>query len=258
MWAIVGWIVWGLCAALTGTYAVTWYEFARARRDSALALGVQAGLWLSLVVAFVVEPWSKLHLLWCFPLAYFAGLFIASVTVGLRMYAAVILLERRLQAKRMQQEMRTDREWSAIEQQACRVIDFTPFASVENGEVVAPNISDPYALVTLECTGMPTPVKGFITHKVDFAHLWAAFEERGLSDDEEVIVFWTAKDYKYGFLRFLSRVLPKMWVTVRRKGSSEILQKLCDPTRPSEPGFDWMAAMRAIEPIVEWKPEVMR
>lgn len=158
----------------------------------------------------------------------------------------------------MQRQMRKDSEWSVIERRACRVIGFTPFASVENGEVVAPNLTDPYASVTLECTGMPGAVKGFVTHKVDFANLWATFKERGVSDDEEVVIFWTTKDYKYRFLRFFSRAPPKMWVTIRPKGSSEILEKLCDPTRHWEPGFDPAAAVRATLPIVEWKPQVMQ
>ena len=85
MWTIVSWVIWGLCAALTAMQVMAWYGFSRAGRESAFPLGVQAGLWLTLEVAFLVEPWSKLHLLWCFPLAYFVGLFIPMVIAGLRM-----------------------------------------------------------------------------------------------------------------------------------------------------------------------------
>lgn len=159
---------------------------------------------------------------------------------------------------RMEPEMRTDSEWMLIEGRACRVIGFTPFASVAHGKVVAPSTTVPYASVALECTGISSVVQGFVTHKVDFANLWAALKERGVSDDEEVVIFWTTKDYKWGFLRFLSRFPPKMWVTIRRRGSLDILDRLCDPTRPREPGFDSMAAVRATEPLMEWKPGVMR
>ncbi len=110
----------------------------------------------------------------------------------------------------MQQELRKDSECSVIDGEPCRVIDFTPLASVENGRVVAPNITDPYASVTWECKKMPSATKGFVTHKMDFANLWAAFKERGISDNEEVIIIWTAKHYKYKFLKFLSPAYPKM------------------------------------------------
>ena len=158
----------------------------------------------------------------------------------------------------MQRVMRTDSEWRAVERQACRVTDFTPFASVENGEVVVPSLTDPYASVTLECTGMPSAVKGSVTHKKDFAHLWAAFKERGVADDEEVVIFWTTMDYKYWFMHFLSRFLPKMCVWICAKGALEVMGKLCDPTRDWEAGFDPMAAVRASQPIVEWKPEARK
>ena len=93
IWTIVSWVVWGVCAALTAMQLMAWYGFTRARRESAFPVGVQAGLWLTLVVAFLVEPWSKLHLLWCFPLAYLGGLFIPMVIVGLRMRGAANVIE---------------------------------------------------------------------------------------------------------------------------------------------------------------------
>lgn len=100
VWTIVGWVVWDLCAALTAMQVMAWYGFTRAGRESAFPLGVQAGLWLTLEVAFLVEPWSKLHLLWCFPLAYLAGLFMPTVIVGLRMRGAANAIERSIRQSR--------------------------------------------------------------------------------------------------------------------------------------------------------------
>ncbi len=100
-------------------------------------------------------------------------------------------------------------------------------------------------------------MKGFVTHKLDFAHLWAAFRERGVSDDEEVVIFWTAKHYRFAFMKLFSRLLPKMVVTIRPKGSLEILNKLCDPEWKPGSG-ETEAAVRASLPIVELKPAVMK
>ena len=153
----------------------------------------------------------------------------------------------------MQQEMRKDSEWSVIDDEPCRVIDFTPLASVENGKVVAPTITDPYASVTLECKKMPSATKGFVTHKIDFANLWAAFKERGISDNEEVIIIWTTKQYKYKFPKFLSLVYPKMWVMICPKGALEIMVD-----SNWKPELTGEARWNAMKPIVEWKPEIMK
>ena len=243
IWMIAGWVVWGLCAVLSAVWVLLWLGYARAGREYAFPLGVQAGLWLTLVAAFLTQPWSKLHLLWCFPIAYFVGLLIPMVIAGLRITRALPPME-----------MRTDSEWRAIEGLACRVTDFTPFSSVENGRVVAPNPTDPHASVTLECVGMPMPVKGLVTHRVDFTHLWEAFMERGVSDGEEVMVFWTRSHYKHRYMRLLWRVLPKMWVRIHPKGYLEMIERYCDPDHATGVG-EVDAAARAMPPIAEWKPD---
>jgi hypothetical protein len=222
---------------------VSWLGYARAGREYAFPAGVQAGLFVALVLAFLTGPWSKLHLLWCFPVAYFAGLYIPMAIARLRITRALPPME-----------LRKDSEWRAIEGLACRVTDFAPFSSVENGRVVAPNRTDPHASVMLECVGMPMPVKGFVTHRVDFIHLWAAFVERGVSDGEEVMVFWTRSHYKHRYMRLLWRVLPKMWVRIYPKGSLEMIERYCDPDHALGLG-EVEAAARAMLPIAEWKPD---
>lgn len=156
----------------------------------------------------------------------------------------------------MQHEMLRDSEWSAIEGVACRVTEFTPVASVENGKVVARDTTLPYAFVNLECKRRPGTLRGSVTHKVDFANLWAAFRERGVAEEEEVIVFWTTKHYRHRFARLLSRFLPKMWVTVCRRGALELMERMGDPSWRPGPG-ESEAMARATSPIVSWKPAVM-
>lgn len=75
--------------------------------------------------------------------------------------------------------LRKDSEWSVIDGEPCKVIEFTPLSSDENGKVVGLNKTEPYASVILECKKFPQQTKGFICHKMDFQHLWAAFKERG-------------------------------------------------------------------------------
>lgn len=151
-------------------------------------------------------------------------------------------------------EVRKDSEWSVIDGEPCRVIDFTPLASVQNGKVVAPNLTDPYALVTLECKKVSNMIKGSITHKMDFAHLWAAFKERGISDNEGVIIFWSTKHYKYRFLKFLSAIYPKIWVTIWPRGAWEILVNL---NRKPELTDEAILNTLGRGPLAAWKPEIM-
>ena len=79
----------------------------------------------------------------------------------------------------------------------CTVSRFIPFAKVEGAKVVSAGWKKPYAEIALECTEGDTKLSpntvGAITHKLDFKHLWAAFIERGINDDEIVIIIWGKK-----------------------------------------------------------------
>lgn len=150
--------------------------------------------------------------------------------------------------------MRKDSEWSVIDGEPCRVIDFVPLGSlVKDGKVIAADMTTPYASVTIECKKISQEITGFITHKMDFAHLWAAFKERDISDNEEVIIIWTTKHYKYKFLKFLPPVYPKMWVMICPKGALEIMVD-----SNWKPELTGETRWNAMKPIVEWKLEIMK
>ena len=63
-------------------------------------------------------------------------------------------------------------QWSVIDGEPCRVIDFVPMASIKEGKISSIDKTMPYASVVLECKKLPTETRGFIMHKVDFMHLW--------------------------------------------------------------------------------------
>jgi hypothetical protein len=46
----------------------------------------------------------------------------------------------------------------------------------------------------LECKHYPKPPTT-VEEKLDFKYLWAAFQERGIKQDEEVIIIWTINNY---------------------------------------------------------------
>lgn len=148
--------------------------------------------------------------------------------------------------------LRKDSEWSVIDSEPCRVIEFTPSASVENGKVISSNKTEPYASVIFECKKLPQQTKGFICHKMDFQHLWAAFKERGVRQDEEVIIFYSRKHFK-SYAKFFSAFMPRLWVMICQKGAFELMT---DPN--SRPELRGEARFLAERPIAEWKPEVMK
>ena len=149
------------------------------------------------------------------------------------------------------EDLLKDSQWSAIDEKLCRVVDFVPMTSVEAGKISAIG-KTPYASVVLECQNMPTKIKGFITHKLDFIHLWTAFKERTIKQDEEVLIIWSKKHYKNMVYKIFSNFMPKLWVMICPKEAFEVA------TNPDyKPELNGEARAKAKYPIIDWKPEVM-
>ena len=144
-----------------------------------------------------------------------------------------------------------DNQWSLIDGEFCRVIAFTPLGLIKDGKVLSLNKTTPYASITLECRKLPEKITGFICNKMDFIHLWSAFKERGVKQDEEVLIFWSKKHYKKLY-KIFSAFLPRLWVMICPKGAFEL------ETNPGyRPELKGEARWNASKPITDWKPEVM-
>ena len=140
-----------------------------------------------------------------------------------------------------------DKEWSIIDADPCRVFSFHPLGSLVdiNDQVISMDKTTPYASIHLECKKLGNNITGYITHKVDFKNLWAAFKTRGVKEDEEVLVFWTKKHYKK--FVFSSIFMPKLWVMICPKGAYNLL--INPDVKPNLGGKPMI--------VVDWKPEVM-
>lgn len=150
-----------------------------------------------------------------------------------------------------------DKEWSVIDGEPCRVSYFGTLGALVdiNGKVHSLDKTTPYACLTMECKKLGKNISGYITHKEDFQHLWAAFKERKVRDDEEVIIYWTRKHYKvHSWIgeKLYSALMPKLWVMVCQKGAFELI---VDPN--FKPELTGEARWNAMKPIVDWKPEAM-
>lgn len=122
-----------------------------------------------------------------------------------------------------------DIEWSLIDGELCLVSDFASMmgSTVKEGAVISNTTNTPYASIVLSSKKAKN-MTGFITHKIDFANFWKAFKERGINDEEEVLVYWTAKHYKYKILQIFSNFFlnllgttpfPKMIIMICPKGT---------------------------------------
>ena len=166
-----------------------------------------------------------------------------------------------------------DRDWASIDGQVCLVTEFVPLASVQNGQVTAIDATLPLASVTLS-TEDGQELNGFIPHKLDFQMLWAAFKQRTkvtgtrmdvgpdvespedlcldcLSENEEVWLIWTRKNYRTG-AGFFKIFLPKLIVMVGHKGALELLRH-----HHLRPELSGVARARAMTPLITWTPDVM-
>jgi|SRR5215510_2035736 len=147
-------------------------------------------------------------------------------------------------------------QWSAIDGELCLITNFHPMlgSKVENGVVFSVDKTIPYASVSLTCRRATETITGFITHKLDFQNLWAVFQERGLGDGEEALMYWTQTHYTNLVARFFSATMPKVIVMVCKKGTYESVPD----SFPLQAGIEVMVCVHALMPI-EWKvPDVIK
>jgi len=145
-----------------------------------------------------------------------------------------------------------DSEWSKTDGELCRIIDFVPHTSVRDGKISKINKTMPYASVTMECKKIPNKITGFITNKIDFMHLWAAFKERTVKQNEEVIILWSKKHYKLKLLKFFPGFWPKLWIMICQKDAFKLIS---DPNY--KPELQGETRHKAEKSIMDWKPEII-
>ncbi len=144
----------------------------------------------------------------------------------------------------------TDVPWKTIDQAILRVLDYRPYAKVEDNEVKSiPNF--PYAMLEIESSKIQQKATLYVTHKLDFINVQNAFDKK--KDDEEVLVIWTNNNYKSFLHKFASVIMPKLIVWICKKGSFELMTD-----RNYKPELTGEARYLAEKPLSEWKPEVMK
>ena len=145
-----------------------------------------------------------------------------------------------------------DKEWDVFYKELCLVTDFCPLATIKNGKVITLGASTPYAAVDLKCRKFTGTIKGFITHKLDFMHLWHAFKDRTVKENEEVIIVWL-KGYYKGFANLFSFAMPKLEIMICKKDAYNLMTD-----QNFKPELQGEARFLAEKPIVDLKLDVMK
>jgi hypothetical protein len=98
---------------------------------------------------------------------------------------------------------------------------------------------------------MAEPTTGYVTHKLDFEHLTAAFSLRESEPGTEVLMVWTKELLRRG-VKLFSRFMPRMFVMLCHESTYELI---IDHTYMPE--LQGMERHNATMPIAEWLPDVM-
>ncbi|RLC93383.1 MAG: hypothetical protein DRI39_05860 [Chloroflexi bacterium] len=136
-----------------------------------------------------------------------------------------------------------DVSWEAIRGEACRVKQFTPYVRIVAGKPEGNRGSLPYASLLVECPALQTPASMPVTNKDDFRNLWEVFRQRGVGDDEEVLVFYEPF-YSSGLLRPLSALKPRLYIYICPNGQLDTLR-----------GCSRAHASTQLRPIAAWQPK---
>jgi len=248
--AIIEWVIWAIaCVFLLSFFLAALFQHDPVIRSYHMrnCLLLVPGLLVT-----VITPISKFHLLWWVPATFFLNLLLSNILLFSRLKRGLRNFEKQQRESKI--ILIKDSEWSVMDGEACRVTSFDTLGSLvsTDGKVHAMDKTTPYASVTIECQKLGKNITGYITHKMDFQHLWAAFKDRKVKDDEEVIICWTTKHYRYKLNKFLSPFMPKLWVMVCPKGAYELMVD-----SNYKPELWGEARWNAMKPITQWKPEVM-
>jgi hypothetical protein len=147
----------------------------------------------------------------------------------------------------------TDSDWDIVDSHTCLVTDFNPLAAIKNGKVIAFDNATPYAYVSFECKKVSGNIKGYITQKFDFTHLWYVFKDRTVKENEEVIIIWSKTHYQNFIVNLFSRFMPKLWVMICPKDAYKLLSD-----EKYKPELSGEARYLATKAIVDLKPDVMK
>ncbi|MDD4874658.1 MAG: hypothetical protein PHE15_06785 [Dehalococcoidales bacterium] len=109
-------------------------------------------------------------------------------------------------------------KWEEIQGIFCKVLQFVPLTIVESGKVQELSDNSPYASLIIECPNLFKEAYMFVFNKEDFLNLWEVFKERGVEDQEEVLVVYDP--FKGSIIsKLFSRTVPSLLIQIYPTGS---------------------------------------
>jgi len=128
-----------------------------------------------------------------------------------------------------------DKQWSLVEDEVCRVINFTPLASVENNKAIRWDTSlPPYGVVSFLYNNQK--LEGYITNEMHYNNP----------------LFYKTKMHK-----FFALGLPKFYIMLCHKGTFSSWVDTWTKLKKERGQLHFSAITTMTSAIMVWKPEVM-
>ena len=89
-----------------------------------------------------------------------------------------------------------------------------------------------------------------VFHREDFSNIQQALDSK--TQDQEVLVVWSSKNYRYPLLKYFSEFFPRMIVWLCKEDAFNLIN---NPDYKPELGGE--ARFLEEKPIKEWKPSIM-
>jgi hypothetical protein len=147
-------------------------------------------------------------------------------------------------------------ELSLVESKFCLLKNFIPFSGckVQNDfSVIGYSYPFPYANIEFFCKNFNNGkiLSGTINHKIDFTNFWDLIKFRKIDESKEEVVFWyTGKNYKNFFIKLTSSFMPKFIIAVIPKGTFDRIANY-------DLGEELFTNLFGLDPISFRVPDVM-
>lgn len=101
IWGIIGWIAWIFVAYIAVTFAYGCRVYAASGEGFQWVTAIQTFFAWCITIAFLVGPWSKLHILWLLPVGYLSAPYLALARIPIisammmaatRIFMALVLM----------------------------------------------------------------------------------------------------------------------------------------------------------------------
>ena len=148
-----------------------------------------------------------------------------------------------------------DLPWKQFDWHFFRVEHFLPLSSVEQGRIKDISKFKPYAILRVYDPNFESEDEELslpVLHKLDFIHLWEVYRQRGITQDEEVVVHYEPPS---GARMLFGNIFPQLRIEVKPQGSLDYIVRFLNN---EEKSINWDNYNERTRAIATWDPMMGR